>query len=829
MQPKIQNGEAFGRPGIEPRWTRGDKDAIGTAYSASSRLWFTLAAGIVNEVYFPTIDRPQIRDLQYLITDGKSFVHDERRHLKSTTKELSVCTLGYRITNTDPDGRYQIEKQVITDPHHACLLIQTRVEANKSILDQLRLFALLAPHLGSVGWGNSGRVYRVGDREILLANNGNYWLAMAATTPFVRSSCGYVGRSDGWTDLFDNLEMDWEFASAEDGNIALTGELNVRNNSEFTLGLALGYTRHNAVTTLLQALGVPFEEQRERYIEQWGRAQRRLRQVQGVGKNAERLYGISHSLLLAHEDKTYAGAMIASMSIPWGEAAGDNNVGGYHLVWTRDMVNSATGLLATGNIYTPLRALIYLACSQQPDGSFHQNFWIDGEPYWQGIQLDEVAFPVMLAWRLHAAKALRDFDPYSMVLRAAAYLICNGPATQQERWEEASGYSPSTLASNIAALTCAAAYARERGDDEIAQFIQEYADFLESHVEAWTVTTEGTLVPDVHRHFIRINPADPSNSNGDEDPNRALAIRNRAPGQIAEFPAKDIVDAGFLELVRYGIRQAGDRLFEDSLRVIDALLKVQTPYGPCWRRYNHDGYGQRVDGGPYQGFGKGRAWPLLTGERGHYELAAGRDPAPYLRAMEGFACCGGLLPEQIWDEPDRPQQHLFLGKVTGSATPLLWAHAEYVKLLRSMLDGKVFDSIPVVVDRYAQPRRRMQLEIWKSNRKIEAIPGGGTLRIQATSSFRLHWTMDEWQTVNDTQSTTVPLCIDFVDIPVPATQRAPIRFTFFWSGDRRWERADYAVQVRHENAKVPEPGIRVATQDCRTAIPKTAKPSPTGV
>ena len=199
----------------------------------------------------------------------------------------------------------------------------------------------------------------------------------------------------------------------------------------------------------------------------------------------------------------------------------------------------------------------------------------------------------MLAWRLHEAKALRDFDPYPMVLRAAAYLICNGPATPQERWEEASGYSPSTLAANIAALTCAASYASERGNHQIAQFIQEYADFLESHVDMWTVTTEGSLVPDVRRHFIRINPADPSNSTVvririEHD----LLIRNRAPGQAAEFPAKDIVDAGFLELVRYGIRQAGDPLIEDSLRVIDAVLKVETPHGPCWRRYNHDGYGQ---------------------------------------------------------------------------------------------------------------------------------------------------------------------------------------------------------------------------------------------
>ena len=251
--------------------------------------------------------------------------------------------------------------------------------------------------------------------------------------------------------------------------------------------------------------------------------------------------------------------MIASMSIPWGEANSDDNLGGYHLVWTRDLVNSATALLASGNVHTPLRALIYLACSQQPDGGFHQNFWIDGEPYWRGIQLDEVAFPIMLAWRLHEAGALEDFDPYPMVLRAAGYLLRNGPVTPQERWEEASGYSPSTLASNIAALTCAASLARGRNDPATADFIQQYADFLECHIEPWTVTTEGTLLPDVPRHFIRINPIDPGDASPNEDPNRGrLLIRNRAPGQQAEFDAKDVVDPGFLELVRYGIRRAGD-------------------------------------------------------------------------------------------------------------------------------------------------------------------------------------------------------------------------------------------------------------------------------
>jgi glucoamylase len=474
----------------------------------------------------------------------------------------------------------------------------------------------------------------------------------------------------------------------------------------------------------------------------------------------------------------------------------DKDIGGYHLVWTRDLVNSATGLLASGNTDTPLRALIYLACSQLRDGGFHQNFWIDGEPYWTGIQLDEVAFPVILAWRLHEANALRDFDPYPMVLQAARYLILHGPATPQERWEENSGYSPSTLASNIAALTCAASFARERDDSHTADFIQQYADFLECHIEPWTVTTQGTLLPDVPRHYIRIHPVAINDVDPDEDPNHGtLPIRNRAPGQAFEFPAKEIVDSGFLELVRYGIRTAGDPLIEDSLRVIDSVLKVETPFGPCWRRYNHDGYGERADGGPFEGWGKGRLWPLLTGERGHYELAAGRDPTPFLRALEGFASCSGLLPEQIWDEPDRPKLHLQFGKPTGSATPLMWAHAEYIKLLRSATDGRVFDLIPAVANRYRHRRDCMPLEVWKPNRHVRTVQAGATLCIQVPSPFRLRSTVNEWKSFDDTQSTPTAIGIHFVDIPVTKNQRDAIRFTFFWPSSGQWEGRDYHVDV----------------------------------
>ena len=324
------------------------------------------------------------------------------------------------------------------------------------------------------------------------------------------------------------------------------------------------------------------------------------------------------------------------------------------------------------------------------------------------------------------------FDPYPMVLAAAGYLIHEGPVTPQERWEENSGYSPSTLASNIAALVCASYLARGRGDAATAQFLLDYADFLESHIERWTVTNQGFLVPGIKRHYVRINPADSAQVVPNDDPDQGMVpIRNRPPDTPYQFPAAEIVDAGFLELVRYGIRRPGDPLIEDSLRVVDAVLKTDFPAGPCWKRYTHDGYGQRDDGGPFVGWGVGRPWPLLTGERGHYELAAGRDVVPFLRAMENFATSTRLLPEQIWDRPDLPEALMLFGRPTGAAMPLMWAHAEYLKLLRSAADGVVFDLIPEVAERYRDGKPRAPIEIWKYNRQIQSVTIPCKLRIQS--------------------------------------------------------------------------------------------------
>ncbi len=427
--------------------------------------------------------------------------------------------------------------------------------------------------------------------------------------------------------------------------------------------------------------------------------------------------------------------------------------------------------------------------------SFAQNFWVDGTPFWSGIQLDEVAFPILLGHKLWRSDGLRDFDPYPMVLKAAAYLIRQGPATRQERWEEAGGYSPSTLAVHIAALVCAASFAADRGDSNSELLLLQVADWLEANIETWTVTNEGTLLEGVRRHYVRLNPFQPGDSLPVGDAGRlALTVNNRAEGLDRSYPAREIVDAGFLELVRYGIRAADDAIIRESIRVVDATLKVDTPSGTCWRRYNNDGYGQREDGGPFVGSGKGRGWPLLTGERGHYELASGSDARQHVRWLEGFATPTHLLPEQVWDEDDRPEQHLKRGRPTGSAVPLLWAHAEYIKLIRSVRDGEVFDLIPEVAERYIRNRSVLHnVQVWSIQHPSASVQSGRTLRIHSENAFEVRSSLDNWATTTDTHSTSTNLGIDYCDIVIPDNQQVSLQFALFWTVARRWEGRDFEV------------------------------------
>src|SRR5688572_29606792 len=509
MNPS-EDAAAFGAHGIEPRWTSSAKEGVGTAYHTSCRLWFTLSHGIVNEIYYPRVDHPNTRDFKFLISDGETFCHEEKRDLNHLVEYPERDCLLYRLTNSEPNGRYRLVKHVLADPHRSVLLVHTNVEImDESLRGRLRLYALFAPH----GASNSGRCSEIGVTKLMHAQRGNVHLVIGCSSGFTRRSIGYVGASDGWQDLKNNFKMDWEFHKAGEGNIALTGEIDLPAEGEFTMAVACGGSYPSTAAKLLQSLAEPFESHRQRYVLQWQRAVVNSKfDFSKHTSDGGGMYRLSRCILLAHEDKVFQGAMVASMSIPWGETkAGDADLGGYHLVWTRDLVQSATALLATGQTATPLRALIWLAALQRNDGSFPQNSWIDGAAYWSGVQLDEIAAPMLLAWRLHNAGAsLGLFDPTVMILRAASYLILQGPVTGQERWEENAGYSPSTLATVIAGLVCAPQCGKEYGQITLADFILAYADWLASHLEEWTVTTQGELVEGFPRHYIRITPTDVS-------------------------------------------------------------------------------------------------------------------------------------------------------------------------------------------------------------------------------------------------------------------------------------------------------------------------------
>jgi glucoamylase len=521
-----------------------------------------------------------------------------------------------------------------------------------------------------------------------------------------------------------------------------------------------------------------------------------MTELEDKAQDGGRLLRVSHGMLLAHEDKTYAGAFIASASIPWGQSKGDEDLGGYHLVWTRDLVQTATALLGGGKSASARRALVYLACSQRPDGSFAQNFWVNGNPYWGGIQLDEVAFPLLLTWRLWKAQELEEFDMLPFVLRAANFLVRQAPVTQQERWEENAGYSPSTLAVVIAGLICAADIARSECCEPQAVFLEEYADWIEQRLEEWTVTEDGVLLPEVKRHYMRIRPPQCGDPYAQPDCDRQIVhLSNQPPDAKTDYEAREIVDAGFLELVRYGVRSPDDPLIIDSLKVVDAVLKRDTPQGPAWRRYNHDGYGQQSDGGPYMGYGEGRCWPLLGGERAHYEVAAGRSPEQLIATYERFVSRGGMLPEQIWDAPDMPEEGLCFGRFSGSAMPLVWAHAEYLKLLRSATDGVVFDSIDIVKQRYRGAKQRRKLQIWKRRRHVTTVEAGGTLRIVAADQFKAHWSNDNWTTVHDEGAHNLETLGWSYDIDVPVQQTEPILFTLYWPQENRWEGQNFTVNI----------------------------------
>ncbi len=795
----LEGPRAYGAPGTPPFWTTGKKQAIGTARTDRSPVWFTVANGIITEVYYPRVDLANTRDLQFLLVGDKAEdFYEESKSTKSNVQLADPRALMWQISNRAWDGRFIIDKQVLTDPDRPALVMQVRIHTadGPHAPQGLRPYLLFAPHVADRGWENDACLKQVNNRLVLVANRHDTFVALVASLPFEEASAGYVGSSDGWTDLRNTGRLTNHFASATCGNVALCGRVGGDPSEPFTVALGFGQSAQDAVATAIASCDADFETLRNRYADGWHQYCDGLIDLSRAAGDAGTLYYLSAMVIAAHEDRENPGAHTASLAIPWGDSAGEKNRAGYHLVWPRDLYHAATARLAAGDAEGALSTLHYLAKTQREDGSWPQNFWVFGEPYWHGLQLDEIAFPVLLAWQLRHADALGKWNPYPSLIAPAACRIARvGPVTQQERWEENSGYSPSTLAAAIAALVCAAEFATEEKDPDAAAYFLSVADYWADHLEEWTYTHYGS-VQGQSEYYERIASVLPNSPN---DVGRVfLPVANLPPG-VGSFEECAVIDGGFLELVRYGIRKADDKHIVKSVAAYDATCKVETPYGPCWHRYTHDGYGQKDDGSGYDGTGVGRAWPLLTGERGHYELAVGHSPHPLVCAMEQFATEGGMIPEQVWDTQDLPDKDLYLGRPTGSAAPLVWAHAEYVKLLRSQIDGAVFDCPPPVRARYTSNERSSavpDLVIWKRNHKLRTASKDGVVRIEVYDAAALHWTRDGWRNAQHEPMKPMGHGVWIYDFP-PGTCKAggSLEFTFYWNDPGAWEGTNYVIAM----------------------------------
>lgn len=689
---------APGRPGAPALWTPANKVGFGTARGESSRVWYTLgASGELTEVYYPTLGTPSVRDLRFVVSDGRTFAEAEQDATEHRVELVDPRSLTFRQVNTARSGRYRLTKTYVTDPDKDVLLIDVRFESLSG--EPYALHVVYDPSLSNDGMDDSGTSH---DGE-LFASDAKAASVLVARPGFTRTSSGFLGVSDGWTDLRDDYRLDWSFGSASEGNVVQTARVAVdgRARQRVTLALGFGPTVREAHQAARGSLAAGFQEVARRYAEGWHSYLDALPPAPASARPWRTTYGVSVMVLAASEDKTFRGAFIASPSMPWVWGTGlERPSGAYHLVWSRDLYQIATGLLAAGDRQGAERALDHLfQVQQKPDGSFPQNAEVDGTPHWTSLQLDEVALPIVLAWQLGRADA-RTYTEH--IRKAADFLVANGPVTPQERWENQGGYSPGTIAAEVAGLVCAADLARRNGDTASAERYEATADAWQRQVEGWTVTSNGPLAP--HPYYLRLT------KDGNPNAGTTYSIGDGGPSAMDQ---RRVVDPSFLELVRLGVKPADDPAIVRSLAVVDARLRVETPHGPFWHRFDFDGYGETREGGPWEisepdtGRTLGRAWPLFAGERGEYALTVGQPAEDFLAAMARSGNDGFMLPEQVWDgRPPSGQPGFVPGEGTFSATPLTWSHAQFVRLAWSIQAGHPVEQPAVVACRYTRVCRR---------------------------------------------------------------------------------------------------------------------------
>ena len=488
---------APGAPGIPARWTSSAKSGVGTSLSPAGQIWFTISHGILNEIYYPSVDSACTRDLGLIVIGADGYFSEEKRDAAHAIEPFEDGVPAYRLVNTAADGSYRIEKRILADPARPALLQEITFTPLKGAASDYRVYALLAPHLVNAGMGNTAWVGEHKGKPVLFASGRGICLALASSLAWRTGSAGYVGVSDGWQQLHNTGELDPACQRAENGNVALTGEIGFNTaESKALLALGFGATPDEAAENALASLERGFEPAAKSYVDTWRKWQKGLLRLDRHGASGINFYRVSTAVLATHRSIAIPGAAVASLSIPWGFNKGDDDLGGYHLVWPRDLVETAGGFLAAGDAASALQILSYLRSIQQPDGHWPQNAWLDGSAYWPGIQMDECAFPLLLADALrragHLPRArLAAFQP--MIERAASYVVRNGPVTGEDRWEEDAGYSPFTLAVEIAALLAAADLLDACGKPQSATYLRETADVWNDQVERWTYVSATAL------------------------------------------------------------------------------------------------------------------------------------------------------------------------------------------------------------------------------------------------------------------------------------------------------------------------------------------------
>jgi glucoamylase len=705
--PAAAKKPAPGAPGAIHTWAPADKHGFGTSHQLTSHAYFTLRQASLSEVYFPDLSTPSFRGLQFAVTDGKTFldretVDDDPRHIEPVapgiTARVEPQTGTLKFRQTTQTARWRLTKTWITDPARATVLAHIRFESLTG--KPLKLYVLADPAPGDDGNDDRG----TSAEHRLIAFDDAAASVVSARPALHETSSGYRGTaSDPWKDLQDDKRLS-RYDAEQPGNVVQGARAGVNGKNKQTMTLAIGFGQDvsGARAAARRSLARGFAAAEASYDAGWAEYRASLKQPPAsVAADAQlrQVYEQSLLVLAASEDKIHRGASIASPSMPWiwGTLTLEPErrfSGPYHLVWPRDLYHVATAQKAAGDDAGANRLLDYLWRVQKGDGSFWQNTRVDGTPKWMTEQLDQTALPIVLAWWLGRTGQ----SDWSHIERAADYIVREGPRTDQERWENQDGYSPNTIATEIAGLICAADVARKNERLDKARQYEELADSWQANVEGWTATDEGPYEPTPY--YLRVTK--------DGQPNRPTPynLGDNFPRPVNQ---QEIVDNSFLGLVLFGVKPWNHQTVLNSLVVGDSTsaypLAVNTPSGTVWHRFTYDGYGEQPNGDDWdlffdnpQGQTRGRLWPLLSGERGEYELIAGGDARPRLRTIANTANDGMMLPEQVWD--DQPPPGEVSGRGTRSATPLAWTHGQFVRLAWSIDAGEPIERPSIVACRY---------------------------------------------------------------------------------------------------------------------------------